>query len=178
MSSRRRAISMIDLTLVLLIVGITAAIAAPRFMESIRTTKLQVAARQLAAHIDYIRRVAVNEARTTTLVCNNTLHSYASGEVDFPDRPGQLLNVAIRDVYDPQFELIANFDSQTTLSFDFEGVPHVASTPLVNGKITIALGGNQFEVRIAPGTGETSVVRTAAVDKGWKAFTPQALVGT
>ncbi len=156
---------MIELTIVILILGIMAAIAAPRFADTVRATKLHAAANQLAAHIDYIRSVAVNEARTTTLLCDNSLHSYGSDEVDFPERRGERLYVLMREVYDPQFVLTANFDSKTTLSFDFEGVPKVGTTPLVSGTITIGLGNEKFQVLIAAGTGETTVSRVAVDGK-------------
>ncbi len=159
MSSRRRALSMMELTIVILILGITAAFAAPRFAETVRATKLQAAANQLASHIDYIRSVARNEGRTTTLLCDNTLNSYASGEVDFPERHGELIQVDIQQTYDPGFVLTANFDSQTMLSFDFEGVPQVGVTPLVLGSIVLGYGSDKYRVSIAAGTGDTTVSR-------------------
>ncbi len=167
MSPRRhRALTMVDVTIVILILGLMAALAAPRFTDSIRRTKLQVAARQTAAHIDYIRRVAVNEARTTTFHCSNTSHRYGSGEVDFPERHGELIYISIRDEYDPAFTLTADFDSNTSLSFNFEGVPYVGSTPLADGSLVLAFDGTAFEIEITPGTGATTVRRLIIQDQG------------
>ena len=44
----RRALSLIELTIVILIIGITAAIAAPRLSDTVRATKLRAAANQVA----------------------------------------------------------------------------------------------------------------------------------
>lgn len=150
---------MIELTIVILIMGIMAAIAAPRMADAVRGARLQAAANTLAAHVDYIRSVALNEARTTNLVCDNTAYTYSSSEVDFPELRGQLLHVAMGVDHDPAFTLTANFDTRTTLSFDFEGVPMVGSDPMVSGQIMLGYGSDQFRVKIAAGTGETTVTR-------------------
>lgn len=163
MNSRRCAMSLIELTLVIFVVGLLAAVAAGRFADSLRVVKLESAARQLAAHIDYIRSVAVNESRTTTLVCDRDQQSYGSPSVDFPDRTGERLQVSIQEVYDPTFDLNANFDSSATLAFDLEGVPHVGSTPLSSGKIVLRSGDQRFAVIVAAGTGATSIVRLSDI---------------
>lgn len=155
----RRAFSMIELVIVILIIGLTAAIAAPRMADSVSAARLHAAANQLAAHIDYVRNVAVNEARTTTIVCDNVLHSYGSSDVDFPEKRGELLQVFIQQTHDPELTLTADFDTKTSLTFDFEGVPHVGGTPLVSGQITLAFESERFRINIAPGTGLTTVTR-------------------
>ena len=163
MKPRRCALSLIEVTIVILVTGILAAVAAPMFANSLRVMNLEAAARQLAAHIDYVRSVAVNEGRTMSLICDNNLHTYASDSVEFPERIGELLNVSIPLQYDPTFTLVADFDSQTTLSFDLEGVPHVGAAALVDGSIVLASGDDAFAVIITAGTGVTRVER---VDPG------------
>lgn len=151
--------SLIEVTIVIFVMGILAAIAAPRFADSLRVSRLESAARQLAAHIDYVRGVAINEGRTTTLVCNNDDQSYGCNSVDFAERTGVLLRVSLPQVYDPTFTLEADFDSNTSLSFDFEGVPHVGAAPLTNGKIRLRSLNDGFVVIVKAGTGATSVKR-------------------
>jgi Tfp pilus assembly protein FimT len=160
MNSRRCAMSLFEVTLVIFVIGILAAITAPRFADSLRVAKLESAARQLAAHIEYVRRVAINQGRTTTLICNNNDQTYASDIVDFPDRIGVPMLVALQQVYDSTLTLEANFDSSTDLSFDLEGIPRVGSSALVNGKITLRSGSQEFTVTVAAGTGATSVHRS------------------
>lgn len=156
---RRRALTMIELVIVLLVIGLASAIAAPRFAESLRVTQLEAAAQQLAAHIRYLRAVAINEGRTVTLVCDNVNETYQCDSVDFPERIGDPLFVSLPDDYDATFRLNANFDSTSTMSFDFEGVPHVGATPMSNGRVTLRSGDYRFRVRVAAGTGETTVTR-------------------
>jgi prepilin-type N-terminal cleavage/methylation domain-containing protein len=159
MPFQRRAMSMIELTIVLLIVGITAAVAAPRLADTVRAMRLRAAANQLAAHIDYVRSVALNEARTTTLVFDNSLDHYLCDDVLLPDQPGQPFYFAVREVHDPSFDLTADFDSRSELSFDFEGVPTVNSTPMESGTVILGYGKEQYQVAIAAGTGQTTVSR-------------------
>ncbi len=159
MNSRRSAMSLIEVTLVIFVIGILAAVAAPRFADSVRAIRLEAAARQLAAHIDYIRSVAINEGRTTELVCDNILHTYGSTSVDSPELTGKLLNVSMQQDFDPTFTLTADFDATTRLSFDFEGVPHVGATAMTQGTIEVGSGSDKFAVMIAAGTGATSVAR-------------------
>ncbi len=159
MKSRRCAMSLIEVTLVVLVMGVLAAVAAPRFANSLRAMKLQAAAKQLAAHIDWIRAAAVNEGRTTTLACDNLGHSYASPNVDFSDRVGELLQVSLAHDFDAAFTLLADFDSHATLSFDFEGVPHANGLPLEQGRITLSSGSEQYTVIVSAGSGATEVRR-------------------
>ena len=162
MKSTRRGLSLIEVILVILILGILASFAAPRFGDSVRLVKLQSAANQMAAHIDYVRNVAMNESRTATFSCDNDLGTY-SGDVDFPDQPGTSLQVDVRAQHDPAFSLSADFDSASSLEFDFEGMPYVGGTPMAAGSISISDGEAVFVIRIANGTGRTSVSRSTTV---------------
>ena len=164
MVHRHRAFSLLELIIVMLIIGITAAIAAPRFSDAMRVARLRAAANQLAAHIDYIRNVARNEARATSLICDNKLHSYRSPEVDFPDRRGERIEVQLLRDYDADFRLVADFDDATTLAFDFEGTPYVGSDPMASGQVLLRVGSDAFGVIITPGTGQTVVTQQVLRD--------------
>ncbi|MDG2224423.1 MAG: GspH/FimT family protein [Rubripirellula sp.] len=159
MPLHRRGMSMIELVLVVMLVGLLAAVATPKFAESLRVTQLETAAHRLAAHITYIRSVAINQGRSVTLSCDNEAATYQCESVDFAERIGDPIFVSLPDEYDDSFELIANFDSQTTLAFDFEGVPQVDSVPLNEGRVTLRSGEHRFDVTIANGTGITTVTR-------------------
>lgn len=176
MKSDRSAISLIEVTLVILVIGILAAVATPRFSDAVRVMRLEAAARQMAAHIDYIRSVAINEGRTTELACDNQLHAYV-GDVDSPELAGQPLSVSITQDFDSTFSMTADFDDATTLRFDFEGIPHVSSTPMTLGIIELASGNDRFAVSIAAGTGATSVQRLPAGDGNSETGQPHEDVG-
>ncbi|MFK8112761.1 MAG: GspH/FimT family pseudopilin [Rubripirellula sp.] len=155
----RRAFSLIELTIVMLMIGLIAAITMPRFNAQIRVVRLEAAARQLATHIDLIRTTAVNEARTTTLAC--APNQYSSPDVDFAERIGTPISVQVQQTYDSSIALIADFNSLAQLTFDFEGIPHAGGSPLTSaGMISVTSGNEQFVVSIAVGTGRVSVSQT------------------
>ncbi len=157
MRTPRTGISLFEITIVMLVLGILAAVAAPRFSDSFQSSMLVAAANQIAGHVDYVRRVAVNEGKATSFHCDSSTDRYWSGEVAFPHLPGELLDVDIKAVHHPTFELTADFDGQSSLAFDFDGIPHVGSTPLQDGVITISCRGRSLDIHIAAGTGDTTV---------------------
>lgn len=147
--------------MVILILGLMAAIGAPRFSDHVRAVRLEAAARQFAAHIDYVRRVAINEGREADLSCSSTF--YQSSNVDFPERLGERILVPMSD-YDPAITLTADFDGQSRIVFDFEGVPHSGAAPLLAGSVTMTTGGDTFVIRVAAGTGRTNVTRLSLTE--------------
>lgn len=65
--SRTRGFSMIELVIVLVIIGVTAAIAVPRYANSIQRTKVDGAARRMAADIERLRDRARAQGREQRL---------------------------------------------------------------------------------------------------------------
>lgn len=159
MRAPRYGISLIEITIVILLVGILAAVASPRFADSLQSSKLISAANQIAGHIDYVRRTAMNEGKSASFYCDRDTDTYGSHNVDFPQLPGQLLTVDIKAVHDQSFELAADFDGDSSLTFDFEGTPHVGGTPLNRGTVTISYADRSFDIRIAAGTGDTAIIQ-------------------
>ncbi|MGI9470463.1 MAG: GspH/FimT family pseudopilin [Rubripirellula sp.] len=164
MTTRRRAMSLIEVTIVVMLMGLLAAIAAPRFSLTLRAMQLDAATQQLVAHLRYVRQVAINEGRTTSISFDNLNDTY-SCDVDSPAIPGEPLSVDVASDYSESLSLNANFDSSTTLSFDFEGVPHVGSDLMLDGEIVLSTNGNTFTIVIAPGTGRIDAMRLANGDE-------------
>lgn len=158
--------SLFELTIVMFVMGLLAAVTAPMFSDSLRAAELESAARTLAAHVQYIRSVAINEGRTTTLVCDPNTHTYSCQSVDFPDRFGVPIRVELRQEYDPTIVLEANFDSETSLSFDLEGTPRVGSAPLRSGTIVLRSGEDQYTIEVAAGSGAIMLTHVAISGSG------------
>lgn len=151
--------TLLEVTIVMLIIGIMAAIAAPRFSNATRSAQVRSAAIQTASHVEFVRQSAINGNRSTSLTYNESNVSYQSGEVDFADRIGQLISVDLREVFDASIQLKASFDNTNTISFDVEGVPTVGTTAMQNGFIEISASGVQsYYIVIAAGTGYVSVL--------------------
>ena len=150
--------TLIEVTIVMLIIGILAAIAAPRFSSAMRSAQVRSAAIHTASHVEFVRQSAINGNRSTSLTYDAANVSYQSAEVDFADRIGQLITVDLNDEFDASIELKANFDNTDTISFDVEGVPIVGNATMQNGFIEISASGVlPYYVIIAAGTGYVSV---------------------
>ena len=109
--------------------------------------------------MDYVRQSAINGNSATSLTFDQASASYQSAEVNFADRIGQLIAVDLRERYNASIQLNADFDSDTTISFDVEGVPMIGKTVMTNGSITLSAPGvTAYHVIIGPGTGYTSVL--------------------
>jgi prepilin-type N-terminal cleavage/methylation domain-containing protein len=160
---RRRGLSLIELVTVILILGIVTAVAGPRLGESLRQSRLRAAANQTASHVDYVRRAAITEGRAKSLQVNALTADYRSNEVDFPDQVGTKILVPVKQVYDPAIEIAADFDSQSELWFDWEGVPRVGAETMQSGTISIGFGDSVYDIVIAPGLGTTTVMRRPTI---------------
>lgn len=159
MCAPRYGLSLIEVTIVILLLGILAAVASPRFADSLQSGKLIAAANQIAGHIDYVRRTAMNEGKSSSFYCHSDTDTYGSHDVDFHQLPGQLLTVDVKAVHDQSFELAADFDGDSSLSFDFEGTPYVGGKPLNRGKVTISYAHRSFDIYVAAGTGDTAIIQ-------------------
>ncbi|QDT13599.1 pilus assembly FimT family protein [Planctomycetes bacterium K23_9] len=163
MRHHRSAVTLLEVSIVLLIVGLTAAVAVPRFNLTMRGIHSRAAAIQIAADIDYVRRTAINRGRSATLTFSPNGQGYASDDVDFPDRVGRKLRVDLAETFDSavfanaQFDGIVVLDSQS-ITFDLEGTPHVGSSKLQTGLIVISSAGTATEyIQIDAGTGTVHI---------------------
>jgi Tfp pilus assembly protein FimT len=152
-----------EVTIAIMILGILAAVAVPRFGDSVRGSRLRAAANQIASHVDYIRQVAINQGRTATLLIVEGTDRYQSTDVEFPDKIGRLIDVPVKTAFDSTFELSADFDSHHQLTFDFEGVPRVPGGAMQSGVISIGYDDQNYEIVITPGLGTTTVARRAVL---------------
>ncbi|MEL6105743.1 MAG: hypothetical protein AAFU85_06900 [Planctomycetota bacterium] len=152
----RRGVTFLEITLVVLFIGILAAVGAPYFATATRVQNTRNAAIQLADYIGYVRRVAINEGRSTSIVIDPATDTFSSPDVDFPDQIGNRISVPIKANHDPGLELSASFDSSLTLQFDLEGSPFANGTALVSGWVTIRSADASQRIVIDAGTGTTT----------------------
>ena len=158
MRSTRPGVTFLEVTLVVLFIGILAAVGTPYFARATRVRNTRNAALQIADYVGYIRTVAINEGRTTSLSVDPNTDTFSSPDVDFPSQIGTRISVAVKDQHDPNLELTASFDSSLTLQFDLEGTVLANGVPLTSGTIVVQSAEATQTIVIQAGTGATSIV--------------------
>lgn len=138
--SVRHAFTLIELMIVLLIVAIMAAVAAPKYAESLSSFRLQGVAQRIAADIRQARRYAQQNSSTQTINFDVATNSYTLTGINDVDRRSRTYQFSLAS---PEYEcelVSANFNSTAILSFDIYGRPVNAGTIVVRcGNLTQTL---------------------------------------
>jgi prepilin-type N-terminal cleavage/methylation domain-containing protein len=145
----RRAFTMIELVVVILIMSIFGAVAAPAFFDSLLFHRVESAARRVKADIDHARqRARLTSAAQTIAFASATYtlagvkgldHAYVTYSVNLRQSPYSLDSAA------------ANFGGTQTLSFDGYG------TPTSGGTVVLTAKAHQCTVTVDGTTGITTM---------------------
>jgi prepilin-type N-terminal cleavage/methylation domain-containing protein len=154
--SQRNAMTLIEVTIVILVLGIVAAVSVPRISLGVQTAQLRTAVAGVESHLAFARATAMNRSRSVTVTFDNANEIYSSTQISFPEKPDTMLSVDLRSSYDPSMNLDASFDGLTAITFDPEGMPLRGTSPLVNGTVHISAGGVIYRIEIKPGLGIVS----------------------
>jgi prepilin-type N-terminal cleavage/methylation domain-containing protein len=158
-ASCARGTSLVELIIVVLIMGILALAASPRFGQVIARAKCESVARRVVSDINYARQIAMQSSKTTTVLFTATPSSYTMTNVPHPYRTGQMYGFAFREIDAAVKFTSVNIDSGTNLSFNAYGRPLKTATmqAMSVGTLIITFGSEQFTVTIDPSTGEATV---------------------
>lgn len=147
-NTNRRGVSMVELTIATMVMGIMAAVAAPRFAESLQYHRLEMAAKRIVADIESIRSLAYTSGNQQTIRFNDKSSSYLIVGLVDPDYPNQAnYNVDLTD--SPYYCTISSVNV-TAISYNGHGLPNQG------GQIVIELGGSQRTITVNATTGRAS----------------------
>ena len=173
--SHRRAFSLMELVIAVLIMGILAAVAAPRFTGSLCELRAEAAAKRIAADLNYARRMAM------TTESRQRVHFYTNNVTDPNDQVYELMDQLHLDhsdqayvvdlgqsAYPARITSVAftnsnGFTAPRRMQFDIFGVPAAGQppgdplAPLVSGQVVVTLGTAQRTVVVNAVTGEASI---------------------
>lgn len=138
-STRRIAdgFTLLELVIVLVIVGVLAAIALPRFAQASDRQRLNVAAERIRADLALAQSRARSASQTSTMSFDTAAESYTLDAVG-----GDAITVQIGETPYEVDLVSATFNGSSTVQFNGFGVPISTGTITVStnaGSVTIAL---------------------------------------
>lgn len=130
-TARRCAFSLIEVVVVLLIMSIFGAVAAPSFFDSLLFNRVESAARRVKADIDYARQRARLTSTSQTVTFVGAVYTTSTKSID---RPSTTNTVNLTKSPFSLNSATANFGGTQTLTFDGYGTPSSGGTVMLNAK--------------------------------------------
>lgn len=159
-STRSTGFSLVELVVVMLILGVIAAIAAPRFGHASTTFRLEAAINKIEADLKYAAHMARAQSRTVEVTFDPDTDSYTITGVESPlnGEANYTVNLA-----EPPYEVqIADvrFGGGTSSTFRIDG----HGTPINTGVIRIELGPNARLIGVEWSTPSDAEVKAEPVE--------------
>lgn len=167
-----RGYTLIEVVIGLLVMGILAAAAAPRYLEATARFRVEAAARRIAADLNLARENANSQGGSEDgewVSFDNSLDNYRLWNAPDIDRPGSEYWVHLQKTAYPVDLVYAKFTNENgytdwfTIKFDMYGSaksgwpPFFPDAHLTSGQIVVQSGSEQRTVVISPVTGKASV---------------------
>ena len=145
-----RGFSLLELVIVIVIVGMLAAVAIPRFASAAVRQRADAAARRVVADLTLARRHAEQSSAEQTVIFEVGAGRYRLlGYID-PDRPGSEYEVRLdREPYQAAI-VAADFDGNAHVTFDGYGLPNAG------GSVVLRVGDEVRTVTLDSQTGEAT----------------------
>jgi len=143
--------SLVELLLVLSIMGVMAAIAAPRFGSATSRYRVELAARRVQQDLMWARELAQSKGSPQSVTFTALSGSYTLPGVADPDR--KVVSYAV-DLTQAPYQIAmgsADFGNSPTITFSIHGVPSCAGT------VVLELGKIVRTVTVHAGSGAVSV---------------------
>jgi Tfp pilus assembly protein FimT len=128
-----RAFSVIELTIVILIMSIFAAASAPAFMDSLLFHRVEAASRRVKADIEYCRQLARLKSTTQTITFTAAGTYTVSGAKSMGKSTGTYAVNLKQSPYSLD-SAVANFSNTLVLSFNGYGSPSSGGTVVLTAK--------------------------------------------
>ena len=152
-ASPRAGLTLIDLVIALLIIGVLSAVAAPRFVHMLGRYRVDAAASRVQADLEYARQQARTHNQSRTVVFDAAAHAYELADADHPDQPGGKYVVSLSDSPGDVALKAASFGAENAprVTFDLYGRPDGGGT------VVLTAGRSQRSVRVNGTTGRVTV---------------------
>lgn len=168
LKTSRTGYTMIEVVLVMLVMGILAAAAAPRYSRMVSRFRVEAAARRIVADLGQVRAraMAIGAATGEEVSFYSATDRYQMHGDPDPNHPNQEYWVEFSktaypvDLVSATFTNIEGDTSSELMRYNMYGFPESGSSeavPLASGEIVVALGGQLRTVVINSVTGKASV---------------------
>ncbi len=141
-----------ELVMVVLIIGIITAVAAPKYIDSLSRYRAEAAAQRIATDLKYARREAVGGSITRRVQFDvPAINQYTLVGIPHLDDPSRTYEV---DLSAPPYSALivsVNFGGDAELIFDGYGAPDSGGT------VVVASGGYQETVSVDADSGKVAV---------------------
>lgn len=145
--------SFIELTIVILVIGILSAISIPRFADSLTQYRVSAAASRIVADVARAQGAAYGSSSSKTITFNVPANTYTVTGVKALDHPSGAYVVELaRDPY--QCRLVSVWGQTSTQTLTFNGY----ALPDKGGTIVVACGNAQKAIVVSTTTG-TAVIQ-------------------
>jgi Tfp pilus assembly protein FimT len=147
MPTRRRrrihqAYTLVELVIMVLVLGIVAGTAGPRYVESLAYFRVQSAAQRLAADLRLAREYAQKDSQSQTVDFDIATDSYAMSSMPDFFRPSNVYAVSLSTAQSPVDLSSANFEGVDAIQFDMYGRANRA------GSVVVQSGSKQRTVQV------------------------------
>ena len=146
----RHAFTLLELTIVTMIIGILSAVAAPRFVDALMEYRVEAAARQLHSDLAKARVRAKTTSASQVVQFDPAANSYTLPGVPDIDHPSQDYRVSVESKFKASIALV-DCGGDAQLSFDGYGISDSG------GEIVLQSGQHQITVLVDAETGLPSV---------------------
>jgi len=146
----RPAFSLLELVLVLVIIGIAAAIAVPRHAAAVARYRAENAARRVAADLHRARDLARETSSDQKIAFAPATDRYTLAGYADPDRPGQAYTVILSGSPYHADLATAVFGEETSVTFNGFGVP------TEGGKVAVQAGDYVWTITVDGESGEVT----------------------
>jgi prepilin-type N-terminal cleavage/methylation domain-containing protein len=149
--THRRGFSLLELTIVVLIIGILAAVATPNWAAVLSKYRADAAAQRIVTDLGRVQSLAYSTSTAQTLTLNVTQSTYQIAGLRGLDRASSTYTVDLTAEPYRSTLVSASFNGAAQIAFDGYGQPTVAG-----GTIVVASGSQQRTVTVDATTGKAT----------------------
>jgi prepilin-type N-terminal cleavage/methylation domain-containing protein len=127
----RRAVTLVELVIVVLLMGIIAGIAAPKYGTALASFRVDCAARRIAADLRLARDYAQKASQAESVDFSVAGNSYILSSMRNPDRPAVVYSVSLAATQYAVDVTSVDFEGIDVIQFDMYGRPDHSGTVVV-----------------------------------------------